>query len=272
MKSKVEHEAEQKAVSTDGNTRTLSPVNILVAEDNIMNQLVIQRILEGLGAIPTIVENGEKAVQAALQQKFDLIFMDIQMPVLDGITATAIIRRIPGANMPIIAMSAHMMESERNKCREAGMNDYLVKPLTEQGITALLLNFFPLQRASTVAEEEKLRHRWLNMHYLSGICSNDTDRVNTLLAALAAQLPVECEQLKMIIQQRQMKPLERMHHYLKSTLDSFQASSPQVILWAELNRLIQFKVKEELIWDKSLEWMGSLQRAVQLLAVYKPKN
>jgi len=104
---------------------------ILLAEDNKVNQLVARRLLESRGHSVTVVDNGRAAVSSALAGGFDLVFMDVQMPEMDGLEATAEIRRreAGGRRLPIVAMTAHAMKSDRERCLEAGMDGYVMKPV-----------------------------------------------------------------------------------------------------------------------------------------------
>jgi CheY-like chemotaxis protein len=106
---------------------------ILLAEDNKDNQAAYRRMLEGAGYDIDIAENGREAVEAFMKLSFDLILMDIQMPEMDGYTASQRIRMdaesIRNPEIPIIAMTAHALESVRQDCLAAGMNDFLPKPV-----------------------------------------------------------------------------------------------------------------------------------------------
>ena len=106
-------------------------IKLLVAEDNIVNQRVVLGILKKINAEITLVEDGEKAVDAAKTNVFDAIIMDMQMPKLDGINACKQIRALEGAtsSTPIIALTANAMKEDEERCRSAGMNDYLAKPV-----------------------------------------------------------------------------------------------------------------------------------------------
>jgi signal transduction histidine kinase/CheY-like chemotaxis protein len=105
------------------------PLNILVAEDNLINQEVILYILQKLGYTPRIVENGQQAVQAVYDSTYDIILMDLQMPEMDGLEATRAIRE-NGKQQPfIIAMTANAMQGDEEECLQAGMDDYLSKPV-----------------------------------------------------------------------------------------------------------------------------------------------
>ena len=112
-------------------------LSILVAEDNIVNQRLIQRLLERRGHRAAIVQNGLAAIAAWHEHPYDLILMDVQMPEMDGLEATRRIRaeeQATGRHIPIVALTAHAMKGDRERCVEAGMGDYLSKPI---GIDAL---------------------------------------------------------------------------------------------------------------------------------------
>ncbi len=106
--------------------------NVLLAEDNEINQQIAIELLEKAGMVVDVANNGAEAVAAVNQRPYDLVFMDIQMPEMDGLTATARIRELDSpwaANLPIVAMTAHAMSGDREKSIEAGMNDHITKPI-----------------------------------------------------------------------------------------------------------------------------------------------
>jgi CheY-like chemotaxis protein len=105
------------------------PLNILVAEDNPINQQVVLHILQKLGYKPTIVENGQEAVASVSKGSYDIILMDLQMPEMDGIEATRIIRETMSDPPVIIALTANVMEGDEEECLNAGMSDYIGKPV-----------------------------------------------------------------------------------------------------------------------------------------------
>ncbi|MEO1448172.1 MAG: ATP-binding protein, partial [Bacteroidota bacterium] len=124
----------------------LSPFRILLVEDNKINQKVAGRMLRKFGAKLEIANNGQEAVDFAQLSFFDLILMDMQMPVMDGVNATRAIRSLPLQQQPlIIAMTANASAEAREKCLEAGMNDFLTKPIKMDSLEKTLLSFLASQ-------------------------------------------------------------------------------------------------------------------------------
>ncbi len=117
---------------------------VLLAEDHPVNQQVARELLESAGLSVILAENGKKAVQLAASEPIDLILMDIQMPEWDGYQATRHIRNTArGAQLPIIAMTAHSMAGDREKCLDAGMNDHIAKPIDPEQLVAVLKQWLP---------------------------------------------------------------------------------------------------------------------------------
>jgi two-component system sensor histidine kinase/response regulator len=116
-----------------------SPLRILVADDNPINRKVAQRMLESFGHKPDFVEDGDQAVAATSRTPYDLIFMDVQMPVMDGLEATRRIRRQSALRRPaIVAMTASAMVGDRESCLAAGMDDYVTKPIERARLAEVL--------------------------------------------------------------------------------------------------------------------------------------
>jgi len=114
----------------------------LLVEDNEYNQLVASELLKSVGLFVTIAENGREALEKLGSRPFDVVLMDIQMPIMDGYEATRCIRTDPAfASLPIIAMTAHAMASDRDKCLAVGMNDYVSKPIDPDALSAVLVSW-----------------------------------------------------------------------------------------------------------------------------------
>jgi PAS domain S-box-containing protein len=129
--------------------RTSRPLRVLVAEDNPVNQRVVTAVLEQRGHTPVLAGNGREAVAALEREDFDVVLMDVQMPEMDGFEATAAIRAreaSAGGHIPILAMTAHALQGDRERCLAAGMDGYLAKPIRSDELLDLLESAVPLQR------------------------------------------------------------------------------------------------------------------------------
>ena len=135
----------------------LRGARILLVEDNEINRQVAKELLEGFGVTVTTAENGEQAIACLNENKFDAVLMDMQMPVMDGITATREIRMKPSfTNLPVIALTANVMLSEQNEILAAGMNDHIGKPIYLNQLVATLAKWIHPGVASTLQTATKI--------------------------------------------------------------------------------------------------------------------
>ncbi len=143
------------AVSTTLSTLpSFSQCRVLLAEDNEVNRLVAVKMLETLGCAVDVAINGEEALQKALENRYDIVLMDVQMPEMDGYEATRRIReaeRATGEHRVIIAMTAHSLESDRHACLETGMDDYLSKPVKRDRLAEMLAKWVGVEEAARAA-------------------------------------------------------------------------------------------------------------------------
>ncbi|MEH6460282.1 ATP-binding protein [Chitinimonas sp. JJ19] len=117
---------------------------VLLVEDNEINQEITVHLLERTGVIVTVVEHGEAAIEQLGKAEYDLVLMDMQMPVMDGYTATRLVRRLPGMDrLPIVALTANATHDDRSACLAAGVNDHLTKPIEPQELFEMLLRWIP---------------------------------------------------------------------------------------------------------------------------------
>jgi hypothetical protein len=149
--------AQQTVQSGAGKQNRLSGIRILLVEDNPINQQIAREFLASQGAIVTVAMNGKQAVDMldAENSRWDLILMDIQMPVMDGLTASRLIRETAGLeNIPIIALTAHALVSDRQRCIAAGMNDYVSKPIDLEVLLSTLERWASPVPADNVPQPE----------------------------------------------------------------------------------------------------------------------
>lgn len=134
----------------------LRGARVLLVEDNDINQQVAREMLEDAGLVVELAHNGRIALEMVQDTDYDLVFMDMQMPVMDGMQATREIRRVERlAPLPIVAMTANAMERDRHTCIEAGMNDVLVKPIDPNALWSALLRWVsPMQRQGAAAQAD----------------------------------------------------------------------------------------------------------------------
>ncbi|MDB5966039.1 MAG: histidine kinase, partial [Polaromonas sp.] len=124
--------------------KAMRGARILLAEDNDINQQIACELLRDAGFEVEVADNGKFALEMLQHRPYDLVLMDMQMPVMDGLEATAAIRRIPAlAGLPIVAMTANAMAEDRRSCMDAGMNDFLSKPVNPKDLWAMLLKWLP---------------------------------------------------------------------------------------------------------------------------------
>ena len=137
-------------------------LRILLAEDNAVNQVLAVRLLEKRGHRVTVAGNGKDALAALIRNSFDLVLMDVQMPQMNGFEATAAIRekeKSSGHHLPIIAMTAHAMVGDKERCLEAGMDGYLTKPIQLEKLDELLAQYSLTDSKLTLASPTSVETR-----------------------------------------------------------------------------------------------------------------
>jgi CheY-like chemotaxis protein len=156
----------ESAASDSGSARDTdkpdrrSPAIVLVVEDSPVNRLVAGRVLERAGFRTQLVDDALQALEALDVQQFDAILMDCQMPGMDGYEATRELRRresAGGRHTPVIAMTAHAMTGDRERCLDAGMDDYITKPVRSQVLVEVLQRWIGDERVAGAYDEDSLR-------------------------------------------------------------------------------------------------------------------
>ena len=190
----------------------LQKIKILVAEDNRMNQKLVQHLMERWEIDFEIVPNGNAAVETLRERgsEYHLILMDIQMPEMDGYTATEKIRYELRLATPIIAMTAHALAGEKEKCLGAGMDDYISKPLNEEHLYKLINKYAQKTIPSTASV--------INMEYLQSLSKGDKNFENNMIKSFSTQMPLELKELKRAIDENNYEKIGALAHNMKSTV------------------------------------------------------
>jgi len=195
---------------------------VLVAEDNLVNQRVAQRTLELLGCTSVLVGDGQEAVDAALASAFDVVLMDCQMPVMDGFDAARHIRaRERGRRTPIVAMTAGGDDSDRERCREAGMDAYLMKPITPDALRDTIAKMIssddqrpPAPPATTPPAEGVLDRAVLAE--LDALGGGDPEFVAELVRLFFVQAPRQLEVARAALDVGDLQAVAKAAHTMKS--------------------------------------------------------
>ncbi len=202
-------------------------LHLLLAEDNSVNRQLAVHLLFKRGHTVVAVQNGQESLAALKKEPFDAILMDVQMPEMDGLTATRLIReneRMTGRHIPIIAMTAHAMRGDREKCLAAGMDSYVPKPINPEEFYAVIESLVPGSGVPAEAESElESPAAVVDMNALLIRVEGDKD----LLAQMAELFLEECPQslstIREAVLRRDAKELERSAHTLKSAVGNFAA-------------------------------------------------
>ena len=193
-----------------------STCKILVAEDNIMNQHLIKHLLKNWGFEFDLVFNGVQAVEALKKQNYDLVLMDIQMPEMDGHTATKAIRNELKSNVPIIAMTAHAMAGEREKCINSGMNDYISKPIQEEALYNFIMKYAPNTGEKQAAPAPK--GKVIDLKYIESFSEGNQELKDQMIREFVKRVPDSIATLEKAIDEKNYTSIYRIAHDLKTTV------------------------------------------------------
>lgn len=208
---------DQDATSWDPTGHRLS---ILVVEDNPMNQKLTIGILKRLGYTTQLAENGSQALDRLKNDDFDLILMDIQMPIMDGYVATQQIRTVLQKKTPIIAMTAHAIASEREKCLKAGMNDFLSKPFLPNDLQLLIQEYvLPRPAGELLAKPVSVAPLSpFSEEPLMEAVERDTELGISLLTVFLDQTPSQLQAVRRALESGDLPTVSRVIHLQKATI------------------------------------------------------
>jgi CheY-like chemotaxis protein/HPt (histidine-containing phosphotransfer) domain-containing protein len=216
-------------------------LRILLAEDNPVNQRLAVRILEKAGHSVTVAEDGRKALDALKSAPFDIVLMDVQMPELDGLEATRMIRAEETGSdrrLPIVAMTAHALKEDRERCLEAGMDDYVSKPIESAKLLAAIQNVLERSSRGTTAgpSNEDPPEPAFDLEQLRSRLDDDMELLLELVALYRANCPGQLAKLASAVAAGDSRGLHDAAHTLKGMLSNLCAS-PAAALAGELEAM-----------------------------------
>ena len=211
-------------------------LRILLAEDNAVNREVAARILEKHGHLVTAVTDGRQAVDILRTQRFDLALMDVQMPAMGGFEATTLIReqeRSTGRHLPVIAMTAHALKGDRERCFKAGMDGYLSKPISAAALFDEMRRLLPdaaTEDAMAENEADSLTdEKLLNLEAALARIDGDRALLGELISLFLEEYPAQRATLRTAVKEADFDTLGRTAHALRGALSNFFAQSAMTV-------------------------------------------
>ena len=258
---------EQK-METTGNYLRLGRKSILVAEDVELNQFLAKHIMQAWGLEVTIAENGRKALEELANRDFDLVLMDIQMPEMDGITATREIRQLDNqkkAAIPIIALTANALKGDSERYLAAGMNDYLSKPFTEDNLFRVISRNLPAGNETIVLAEQAIEHipaekntPLYDLSMVRSVSGGDEAFIRKMVLLFIETVPPGLSDLSAAFNEQDWQRVSKVAHKLKSTIDSMGITA----LKSEI-RFVEINAKQETQTDTIGEMIELVKSVIQ---------
>ena len=198
-------------------------VCVLVVEDNEINRSLLYHLFNSWQLKFDLVNNGREAIDILQTKNYNLILMDIQMPEMDGYTATQEIRGKLQLNTPIIAMTAHAMAGEREKCLSYGMNEYISKPIREGQLHKLIAQFTNIVTPKPLVNKQIIiadtsQYKYINLQYMKEVSNGNTDYERTVTEQFIEAIPVDLTEIENAWQRNEITQMRQLAHNLKTTV------------------------------------------------------
>jgi signal transduction histidine kinase/CheY-like chemotaxis protein len=203
------------------------PLTVLLAEDNLVNQKLAVRLLEKQGHAVVVAGSGAEALAALRRQAFDLVLMDVQMPEMDGLEATARLRRREegtGRHVPVVAMTAHAMKGDRERCLEAGMDAYVAKPIQAHELFAVMSRLAPAAGAVSPCPPPAT-HGGLEMAAALEWVNGNREILREIAGVFLDTYPGQLAELREAVGRADCKAVRRLAHGLRGSVSAFGATA-----------------------------------------------
>lgn len=208
----------------DYEVKKLCDLKILMVEDNLLNTKLVSILFSQNGMHVEIAENGAEAIKKIQANKYDIVLMDIEMPVMNGYQAAKLIREQLKNNVPIIAMTAHAIPGEREKCLQAGMNEHIPKPFDAEHLFSVIYNltcnkmFVGTKKTEQKSENTKvLSEKVCNLRYLFDATSGNKKIVKDIIDIFLEETPGELSALQLAIKNTDYSLISDIAHKIKSS-------------------------------------------------------
>ena len=227
---------------------------VLVVEDNEINQSLIKHLFKSWQLDFDLATNGKEAIDKLILKKYNLILMDIQMPEMDGYTATQEIRNKLKSDIPIIAMTAHALEGEREKCLSYGMNEYISKPIREQLLHKLITQFIHIKVADVLQKKEianvdTSQYKYINLQYMMEVSNGNTGYEKTVTEQFIEAIPDNLTAMEKAWKSSDITSLQQLAHNMKTTISVMGLNK---MLQPYLDAIEYEKLNEEFFWNNFL--------------------
>lgn len=213
------------------NSKILSNKKVLLVEDNEMNRVLATIVLSQFSAIVDEAVNGEQAVNAVRNNHYDIILMDMRMPVMDGVEATQIIRNEISKNIPIIALTANAVVGEKQKCLDAGMNDFLIKPFEEEELVHVMAKWLGIEHTyneqRNKKEQEEMNAPLYNIQNLLNVSRGKKEFVGKMLNIFIKEASLSLESIRDAEKNGDIAKISSTAHKIKPSLNNLGIHSIQ---------------------------------------------
>lgn len=239
---KVEKENDTDVIVSKG----AGNIKILVAEDVVLNQLLMKTLLEEYGFQMDIAANGRIAVEKLQSEKFDVVLMDLQMPEMNGYEATEVIRNELGLDLPIIALTADVTTADVEKCKAVGMNDYISKPIDDKllykKLNKYLTEINPKNMDTSLPEQAPPVKKCTNLEFLRQLTKNNADMIAEMIRVYLEETPQLINAMKKSIKEENWEGLRAAAH---SILPSFSTMGMDEKYAVTAKKIQDFAMKRE---------------------------
>jgi len=243
-------------------------LKILLAEDNPINSRVVHTLLSKKGWEVSQVGNGKEALEKVKQNAYDLIFMDVQMPQMDGFESTKLIRKYEkekGGHIPIIALTAHALAKDRGKCISAGMDEYISKPVKSEDVYKIINKVINGSEFQSEKANPEIKHSTnakvvkINITDLLKRLDGDRDLLEEMVESFLDEYPRQVTELEKLIQAGEVEKLKERAHSFKGAISNFGVQKAYDLAF-ELE-----KIDSDFDQEKSLHVLQELEKQLQLI-------